>query len=367
MPTFNSQEEVNRYVMQSMQTMRADFEAEMQRAYGGRDSELHAAMQAGRSEASSAAQSQLIAGQAQMDSLLDKMRTLELKNQMYERMGTPGAQQALKLPGSLKVPQVESYEGTRKEDVDAWLFKVTETFKLSGVTDDEMKIMYAGQLLKGNAGTWFYSVRRDEALNRVTSWAEFRFQLKQHFVPTDQVHAARDEIYRITQGTSDIRTYSARFLHLSSIIQVIGDPELKHMYIMGLRTQTKQELSIRKPSSFADALDMAEQYETAMYSSRSTTGWQNQPRNRSWGDGYRALQQSGAGPMELNAMEQGRQNGPPREYTVEEKAERERRRRENLCFECGKPDHARNQCPDRQKRQGNGYQGKGQQPARPGR
>jgi hypothetical protein len=362
LPVFNSREEVMAYLVQHTQAAKAEADARMEEAQSRMEGLVQHAYVRMRERQEGKAHLE-----GQNAALAERNRVLEVQHQA-DAMSMSALRQALpmggetgrpRLPSSLKVPQVESYGGDRKDDVDAWLFKLEETFHLAGVADDETRIMYAGQLLKGNAGTWFYSVRRDEAVDRVTSWDEFHYRLKAHFVPTDQVKAARDEIYRMQQ-TGNVRDYTARFRHLASVIRVLPDAELKHLYQMGLKGRTKQELSMRDPKTFRDAIEMAEKFEAVVYTTSSSysSGWQDRAGDRTVTQPPPA---DGATPMELNAMEYGMMNGPPRQYTEAETAERERRRRDRLCFECGSPDHTRNDCPDRAKKAGNRYSGKGQQ------
>ena len=262
---------------------------------------------------------------------------------------------SIKLPSSLKVGQAPKYGGERTEDVDSWIFLLEELFELTSVTLDELRIRFAGQCLVKHAATWYRACRMATAAVasasarvRFTTWVEFKSAIKAQFQPTDKVAEAKEELLRLDQGKGTVRDFTERFLHLATVVPDMRDQDLLAIYMAGLKGKTKLEIKVKNPSSLADALEMAERYENALHQAGMKKGSLEDDAVAPF---------AGSDPMDLTAIgtpaPQKRSNGIS-------PAERERRRRENLCFKCGSADHQARECKSP-------YPGNGPRPAPKGR
>lgn len=277
---------------------------------------------------------------------------------------------APRLSSALKVQQAARYAGERSEDVDAWLFSLSELFNITNTSSDELKIQFAGQCLEKKALVWYRAKRESTCLTRITTWDAFKSGIKAQFQPIDKVEEAKEELLRLEQkGT--LRDFTERFLHLATIVPDMRDEDLLTIFKAGLKGKVRLEVRMKKPTNLADALSLAELYDSGLRVASSRVAFQ--PGTEDVGD-----------PMEINAMSQPpprdvkggwkrptqgfqRNGGTPSRYQGGGKtlspAERDRRVKENLCFTCGSPDHQSRHCGSKQR----SGAGNGQQPAQGGR
>ena len=247
-----------------------------------------------------------------------------------------------KLPSSIKLPTIDKYSGDKREDLLAWLFQVNEHVTLAQINEDEIRIVFAGTALTGNAKTWYRSMRM---AGEVTTWEEFQTNLKAHFYPIDPVKQARDQLHPLTQTTS-VRDYTATFRHLCAIIGNMSEDEKLDRYIRGLKTRTRGQVELKEPETFDEACRLAEMIDVSndrifggLHSSR--------PANQ-----FSKPRRDGPVPMELNAIPAPGEKKKFQKLTPEEK---ERRRRDGLCLYCGSNQHHLDGCNLR-KPQGKGPQ-----------
>lgn len=266
-----------------------------------------------------------------------------------------------RLPSALKVQQASKYGGEREEDVEAFLFKLEELFDLTKTEDHEHRVKFAGQLLESKAATWYRAKRAATAMNRISTWDDFKTGLRAQFQPVDKVNEAKEELLRLDQskcGRGTVRDYTERFLHLATIVPDMRDKDLLCIFLAGLKGKTRVEMKLRNPQSLADALEMTEKFETALHQS----GWRFL-KSGVPGTSSGTSQQSGD-PMDLSAIGQPGQVDPENKKSKSRvlltKEEEEHRRAAGLCFKCGQAGHRARNCPKPNA-------GNGQLPAQRGR
>jgi hypothetical protein len=285
---------------------------------------------------------------AALKAKLDKFQRagLQLEDQVAVLKGQLASMKPTsKLPSSIKLPAIDKYSGDKREDLLAWLFQVNEHVTLAQITDDEVRIVFAGTALTGNAKTWYRSMRM---AGDVTTWAEFQASLKAHFYPIDPVKHARDQLHPLVQ-TGSVRDYTGIFRHLCAIIGNMSEDEKLDRYIRGLKTRTRGQVELKEPDSFDEACRLAEMIDVSNDrifggANHSRSSYPSKPRR------------DGPEPMDLNAFSDRREKPKFKKLTPEEK---ERRRKEGLCLYCGSDKHKLEDCNLRRP------QGKG--PQRPNR
>jgi hypothetical protein len=235
-----------------------------------------------------------------------------------------------KLPSNIKLPPLDKYGGSKNEDLLAWLFQVNEQCTILQIEEDETRIVFAGTALTQNAKTWYRAMRLE---GNVKTWDDFQISLKAHFYPVDPVKQARDQLHPLVQ-TGSVRDYTATFRHLIAIIGTMSEDEKLDRYIRGLKTRTRHDVELKEPDSFDEACRLAEMIDVS--NDRAFGGFSSA---RAYPPPPPAPNQ-GPEPMDLNAVSDP-QEKPRAPVTSEEK---ERRRREGLCFYCGSDKHKLDGC-----------------------
>jgi len=243
------------------------------------------------------------------------------------------------LPSLLKVQPLRTFTGVRgkSDDLDAWMFQVEQLFRMANVQSDEMRVDYAGQALAGHAATWFYSRRREGALNRLTTWEDFKVGLRSQFQGTDTYEQAKDQLYKLLQGKDSLQQYTDQFLQLHTVVGDVSERDLMFLYKRGLKSSLQREVLRSNPTSFSEMLEMVERVENIFLQTQSD--WK--PARPLRDAPAAAASQTGQAPMDLGAMQSGH-GKPEADHKVSE--EQKRRRAENLCYGCGKEGHIRKDC-----------------------
>jgi len=251
-------------------------------------------------------------------------------------------------------------KGGKKEDVTAWLYGL-EVFFMLATIPAATRIPFAVALLKGAALSWWRSLHL--AGNLPVTWDEvngdgFKKRITETFQSVNPVRAARDQLARMRQ-TGSVSGYAAAFRNTALEIPGITDDEKKDRFIRGLKQRTQEEVTIRDPSTFEEAVRIAERYDAATFSlQRQTFGSTHSNGQRSgaqrYGGNQRNTGNSGPTPMELGAMQQAQ---PARSY-AEVAGNKQRIQRlqdspalrmqlikEGKCFYCREHGHMALSCP----------------------
>lgn len=266
-----------------------------------------------------------------------------------------------KLRFTAKLADPPQYHGKRGQDPADFLFAIEEVCDLTDTRNDMEKIRYAGQYLRESARVWYKALRLSGKLSQPTAtWEWFKKELRAHFLVRDPVELAREELFDIQQ-TRGVREYTARFRHLSTMVETMHESDLLGLYIKRLKPEVQKHVRSQKPVDLEDAFRHAEIYVSIHGDEKGGNGgrWRGGHQSSYPSDpAPRASRRDEATPMELGVMEKrSKKNGVSKE-------EMDRRRENDLCFECGSPDHRVAECPKKKNgkpKQGNGH---GRQPER---
>lgn len=250
----------------------------------------------------------------------------------------------------VKVPET-FYGNSLKEDVELWLYQVDHWLRAGRVQLEMEKIILATGLLRGAALSWWRSV--ELAPNPPITWEDFRGRLKEAFQPINPVETARDRLARLRQTTS-ANAYATIFRNVTLEIPGITDDEKKDRFIRGLKRRTQEEVRLRTPSTFEEAVQLAVRYDSLM-----------RPSNWGGGTARDGSSSHGPAPMELGAITSTnrpssyRPNGQnpngrdpngsssPNQRTKLTPELRQQLIKEGKCFYCRKPGHRALQCPEK--------------------
>lgn len=253
-----------------------------------------------------------------------------------------------------KLPFPKEYDGSSQPGaVENFLFRCEQYFRGMSTPADK-QVVFASGLLAGTASSWWRFTCMahidDESLYE---WDTFSAQLLGRFRAVNSARHARDELANLVQNGS-VREYATKMQELAMQIPDIGEGELMDRFIRGLKRRTQQEVVMREPLDFEDAVRIADRYDSLYGSSNlfssnrtfknSTGTWASSVRqpspltnpvsNRSFNQ-----PQSGPTPMEIDALRR-----KPAPLT---QSERSRLMKVGGCFYCRQPGHLIADCPNK--------------------
>ena len=233
------------------------------------------------------------------------------------------------------LPDPFSGESLRATTLDDWIFGMELYFGITSVPADK-QVLYAATLLTGHARLWYrLQAVRSSGPVPFSSWSDFVTALKQQCTPVNQHRRARDRLAAMHQTTS-VRKYSSEFMAVCLEVPDLSDAEQLDRFIRGLKPDVRREVELRNPTSFAEALSIADRVDAITY---ATTHY-NSRSNR-----FLPVRPPDPTPMELGAMQRSRSPSPSRFAPRLSVAERDKLRSEGACFYCRAKGHQIRDCP----------------------
>ena len=249
--------------------------------------------------------------------------------------------------GHIKPPKPATYDG--RTDPEIWLFNVDLYFSATGIVMDFHKITYADTLLRGDA-----LVRR-KTITLPPTWAEWKALIISAHQAVNPSETARDRLARLRQTTS-VRAYAGLFRTVTLAIPTITDEEKKDRFIRGLKPKIMNELKVKSPATFDEAVQMAVRLDAlgmwnpGDFPPLGTTGESSQ--DSSYDAPYDiSFDPSADGPTPMDLSVINRPSAAtcdprpaPRTHLTDR--EREEFRRKGICFKCRRPGHIARECPE---------------------
>jgi Retrotransposon gag protein/Zinc knuckle len=224
--------------------------------------------------------------------------------------------------------------------------------------NDDQKIMYAVSYFSDSAQAWIEPYLSDPTRRMpdfMYNWQEFREELTAQFGEIRPEQNAESQLTSLRMKDGDnVRDYAIAFNNLARDTQW-NNPSLTHQFYKGLPERLKDKLSEMRggrPNDLNELRACAQEFDD-LY-------WQRQKEKRSAPDNKPKTSQSSSSSSSANKSS-GSQDSykraastKPRNKDLDGKLtssgrlteeEKERRRKENLCFYCGDPGHFGNKCP----------------------
>src|SRR5208282_5145235 len=162
----------------------------------------------------------------------------------------------------LKPKQPDKYDSKRDfQTIDNWIASVDSYFALTKAEPSE--IYHYLNIVFTDAATWFRFIYRNVDPNTVT-WAAIKTSIKTHFVPPNYTRRLRDEWAYLRQTTT-IPDYYARLTQLAMQLGEVEEERLVDKFIRGLKPKTKTEVELHDPQTLAEAVRLADRYDTIVY------------------------------------------------------------------------------------------------------
>lgn len=260
---------------------------------------------------------------------------------------------------AVRPPKPSTFDGSRRSQVDSWLYQVQTYLRLSNLTGTTA-IDHASAFLRDHAATWWRThclsaAEPDSNIQLPTTWDEFERVFRQRFQPLTSKEVAREQIYSLSQRTS-VTDYVNRFNEVTCHIDDMAPAEKLSLFLRGLKDPIKRELKKNPPADYNAAVLNAERLDAvtwrgrSIYPSTPTPPVSNPypyqyPSNRA----SSSRPSAGPTPMELGALTHSSRpiqpSQPRTPHPSLTPAEKQRRRDRGLCMYCGEPGHTREYCP----------------------
>ena len=263
----------------------------------------------------------------------------------------------------VKMERPEAFDGAKHQDVDTWLFQVSEHLRILNIPEDS-RVAYAASLLRGNAAMWWRE--RYESGERAADWPTFYAMLRAQFRVENLARHGRDELASVQQyARENVADFLFRFRGICLKIADLGEAEKLDRFCRALLPSVRLQVELRGPATFQEAATYAEKTDAVLSRVPGQDfgrGWQkNKPQHRGTfvsppnyktppsgsGSGAGAGTGTGSGPelMEIGSIQKKPLN----------QKEIARLRMNKGCFYCRQENagHIAKNCPLKLKRQGN--------------
>jgi hypothetical protein len=242
-----------------------------------------------------------------------------------------------------KAPKPNVFSGDNADrdtaKLDAWIQKVKDYLALSGISDEQNKILVLQYFLSGTAEEFYHTKR----LEGISSFESFLTELKAHIIPATEVNRYWDDWYKISQVRNGrVERINNTAIRLEKVAARLGTALNNQVKIQRfldamhpeLRYAVELEVKDRATASWKDVKELANRKDDGLF--QAGRYGRNQPADRSTGS--RQLHSSNA-----TAASHGRPNNnkQAKRLTDNEKAQL---RREKKCYYCKKPGHFMNDC-----------------------
>ena len=279
----------------------------------------------------------------------------------------------------LKPKQPDTYDGKRDfQTIDNWIASVDSYFALTKAEPPEI-YHYLNTVFTGNAATWYRFHHRNLDPATVT-WNSVKTALLAYFIPPNHTRRLRDE-WAYTRQTTTVNEYYTRLAQLTMQLGDITEPIFLDKFIRGLKPKTKTEVELHDPQTLAEAVRLADRYDTIVYRQphfvpRPQQSYPEDTRNEPMRPSF-VPQQSRGQPMSPSFVPQQQQSyqedtrGEPMQLDTLRMAhddtstpvqigafriktqplkkltdeERAHLRSTNACFKCRKQGHLARDCP----------------------
>ena len=136
-------------------------------------------------------------------------------------------------------------QATNPLEANDWLRTMEKKLEIARV-DEPDKVPFVTHYLEGPADVWWdnrFILREDEA---AITWAEFREFFRKTYIPSSLMKMKQQELLALTQGSSTVSEYLAKFNDLARYApdDVNTDEKKKDRFLHGMHQAIKTQLSV---------------------------------------------------------------------------------------------------------------------------
>jgi len=291
-----------------------------------------------------------------MDQIMDILQQLRQENlQLRQQMNTLQHHSTSVNPRPIPTPKIslpDKFDGSRR-NLRAFLNQVRLVVRMQPdrYPDDERQVGLLGSLLTGPASNWFAPLlERDSPLLR--NFEAFVTDLEATFGDTDRIRSAKGKLRNLRQGNRPASQYASEFRLIAGDTNW-NDDALMAQFRIGLNDDVKDLLlTMEDPLDLQQLITHAVKCDNRLFERRME---RNGKANMSRTPATLRFSQTVTTPTPPPSRPTPQQYLPPGDPmqldTVRIKhltpAEKQRRRQENLCLYCGKPNHIASNCPEK--------------------
>jgi hypothetical protein len=143
-------------------------------------------------------------------------------------------------------------------EADEWVRVIEQKFGLIRCTETQ-KSLFAAQLLRGPASTWWGNYVVIQPTGHQVTWDEFKLAFREHYIPEGVLHMKQEEFMRLKQGGDTVMQYLNKFNHLSqyAIDQVNTDLKKKNCFMRGLNDRLQRKMATCLDLTYSRAVSTA--------------------------------------------------------------------------------------------------------------
>ena len=274
----------------------------------------------------------------------------------------------------IKARDPDTYDGSDPSKLRAFLSQCKLVFRARphDFADDQVKITYAVSWLKGTAQRWYeptLELHEDDLPDFAIFWDDFEEAMKTTFGEPDPISAASYKLDHLAMKDSHhVTKYNVDFNKLATLTG-FDERALYAMYYRGLAPRIKDSLAISgKPDTLdelrtkAQSLDLRywERKDEDRYKLNSTGGqFSKSSSTASTSTSQTTNRASTPSTSRSRASTPAASSSKPKTPDLSKvlgpdgkllPAEKERRKKNNLCLICAAKDHHAEQCPSRRER-----------------
>jgi hypothetical protein len=239
------------------------------------------------------------------------------------------------------VEDPELYHGERTK-LRAFLIQCELKFNCEGNRFDmeQKRVNYVSSRCRGNAWAWIEpSIKEGKSI--YTTWDTFKTAISRAFGEADSKEVARRKFKIIGQGAHSTAAYWAEFQRIKSDLKY-NDETYIDQFSDGLNTDVQRQLALldEQPTDLTEFANKAIALDNWLFNFRTLrTRYEPQFHHHQYQKGpSHDSRSSDPEPMELDSTRRPK----PRD-----RAEDDKQKRNNECFNCGRMGHYATRCPNK--------------------